>query len=172
METARIPSQWEDAQKNLEQLELRCRRNVCNRCRIWRNYSVGYRAHRWEHIAVYCAEFLRRGRSFFISISSCACSGWRKPCARRTRSIKRVAGELRAVPSAKKKKTAPNNPNNIHTTTRSPGTRKPSSVTTAGGEEREGGGTECKVICKTVVSRKRKMLRELSSRNFRIQQQF
>ena len=51
-----------------EQLELRCRRNVSNRCRIWRYYSIGCRRHRSRHISVHSTKFLRRKRSFFVNI--------------------------------------------------------------------------------------------------------
>ena len=45
METARIQSLWEDAQNTLNR-ELFCRRNVSNRCRVRRYYSISYRTHR------------------------------------------------------------------------------------------------------------------------------
>ena len=47
--------------KCFELLELRCRRNIYNKCRILGYWSVGYRTHLWRHISVYTtsrAQFL------------------------------------------------------------------------------------------------------------------
>ena len=56
-DTARTRIQRED-ETYYQQLELRSRRNVSNRCRIWRNHSIGYRTQRWRHVSVYSTKFL------------------------------------------------------------------------------------------------------------------
>ena len=66
-----------------EHLELRCRRNMSNSCRITRCYSIDCRTHRWRHISVYPTKFLSLERSFFVSIRSFSSDDWWKTDAKR-----------------------------------------------------------------------------------------
>ena len=141
---------------------LRWRRNVPNRCRIRRYYSIDCRTQLWRHISVYSSTFLSRERRFFLSSGSFSPDGWEKLYATwRTNLIlnsrRSTFGLIsREGPCAKQFQQKPRH-------TKITSYRR----TTVGCSSQR--RTLCKVVNWTVVSPKRKKARSLSSRNSWIQ---
>ena len=90
-----ISARWRA--KYYEQLELHCRRNVPNWCRIWRHFS-GYRTHRWRDTSVYSTRCLRCECSVFHSIRFFSSDSGRKTqCKKKTKHNLEEQGNRRRL---------------------------------------------------------------------------